>query len=367
MQLGVFKENDNESRVALVPEVVLGLKEKHSVFIESGAGDKAGFSNEDYIKAGAIICSRDEILEKCELLIAINGQIFFDYPVKDKILLGLFDPYFNRQQIITLKNKQATVISLELIPRISRAQSMDVLSSQANISGYMAAILAANYLGKILPLMMTAAGTIKPAKVLILGAGVAGLQAIATAKRLQALVYAYDVREAVKEQVESLGAKFIDLKLQEKGEGTGGYAKALSKSSQEEQRQKLTLASKDMDIIIATAQIPGKKAPVLLDENIFTLLKKGSVIIDMAAATGGNIPGSITNQWVEKSGIKLYGADNLSRFLPKDASFTFSKNIQAFLELLFLTKDLYLEDEILKEAVICSQGHWVNKNFSEAT
>lgn len=364
--LGVIKEQALESRVALVPEVIHALASdlKLNILVEESAGLKSGFSDEEYVKAGAKIVSRKELIDSSTILVAINGTEFVGASFKDKLCLGLFDPYFNQSIIKALKEQNATILSLELIPRISRAQSMDVLSSQANISGYVSVLMAANSLDKVIPLMMTAAGTIKPAKILILGAGVAGLQAIATAKRLGALVFAYDVRSAVKEQVESLGAKFIELKLLESGEGSGGYAKSLSESAQNDQREKLTQASKDMDVIISTAQIPGRKAPVLLNENIFSLMKKGSVIIDMAAKSGGNIPGSVTNEWVEKNGIKLYGADNLSRLMAKDASFTFSKNIEAILRLALSKEELPLDDEILKDAVICHRGHWVNKNFN---
>lgn len=365
--LGVVKEQDAESRVALVPEVISGLiKDLNAqILVEQGAGLKSGITDEDYILAGAtIVASKEELFKASSHLVSINGQDFFGQNLKEKCLIGLFDPFFNQASIKQLKEQSASIVSLELIPRISRAQSMDVLSSQANIAGYMAVLLAANRLGKVIPLMMTAAGTIKPAKVMILGAGVAGLQAIATAKRLGALVFAYDVRALVKEQVESLGGKFIDLKLSESGEGSGGYAKSLSEAAQEEQREKLTLACKDMDVIICTAQIPGRKAPILLNDKIFSLMKKDSVIIDMASASGGNVKGSIPNQWVEKGNTKLYGADNLARFLPKDASFTFSKNIRSLLELLWAKPDLSLEDEILKDAIICHQGQWVNKNFN---
>lgn len=366
MQLGVIKESqENESRVALVPEVIDCLiKElKLTVLVEEGAGFKAGFLDQDYVKVGAKVVSRSKLLQS-DYLVGINGgQFFKEDSLNGKVVIGLFDPFFNREGINKLKEQNTTAVSLELIPRISRAQSMDVLSSQANIAGYMAVLHACSHLSKVMPLMMTAAGTIKPAKVLILGGGVAGLQAIATAKRLGALVFCYDVRHAVKEQVESLGAKFIDLKLSESGEGQGGYAKALSEDAQNEQRKKLTESAKDMDVIITTAQIPGKKAPLLLNDNIFSLLKKDSVIIDMAAASGGNVSGSVPNKWVDIEGVKLYGADNLSRMVPKDASFTFSKNIKALLELLLSEKDLPMDDEIVKDAVICHQGQWVNQHF----
>lgn len=366
--VGVIREGDEkESRVALVPEVVLGMVKDGlaQVLVQEGAGLRAGFSDQEYASAGAkIISSKDELIASADWLLAVDARDFFSLKgsaFSAKRLLGLFDPFFNRAGLEDLYGQKSTVLSLELLPRISRAQTMDVLSSQANIAGYMAVLMAAQNLTKVMPLMMTAAGTIKPARVLILGGGVAGLQAIATAKRLGAMVFAYDVRASVKEQVESLGAKFIDLKLSESGEGSGGYARSLSEEAQRELREKLTMAAKDMDVIITTAQVPGRIAPVLLNENIFSLLKKGSVIIDMASKSGGNVPGSIADEWVEKGGIKLYGADNLARLMPKDASFTYSKNIRALLDLLLAQDELNLDDEIVKNVVICHQGQWVNR------
>ncbi|HXW53241.1 MAG TPA: NAD(P) transhydrogenase subunit alpha [Myxococcota bacterium] len=368
--LGVAKAIDaNETRVALVPEVVGGiLRDKLAhVVIEASAGQRAGFSDQDYEMVGAaILPTRDELISRADYILAVDGnEVLGANGLKGKTIIGLFDPFFHQDGIRAACSINATIIALELIPRISRAQSMDVLSSQANIAGYVSVVLAASKLPKIIPLMMTAAGTIKPAKILVVGAGVAGLQAIATAKRMGAVVFSYDVRAAVKEQVESLGAKFVDIRVGESGEGSGGYAKTLSEKAQQEQREKLSDIAKDMDVVITTAQIPGRKAPVLLDERVFSLMKRDSVIIDLAAASGGNVPGSIKNQWLRKENVWLFGADNLASLVPKDASFTFAKNMRAFLDLLLAKEELDFHDEILCDSVICHQGSYVNRAFSQ--
>lgn len=356
--LGLLQETkDMETRVAITPNTVANLVSKCnlSVVVEKDAGLKAGFCDQDYLSAGAVIVdSCDQVIDRSDIIVAVNGDLFFSKSgLTKKTLIALFDPYFNQANLKKLKESGASIIALELIPRISRAQSMDVLSSQANIAGYVASIMVAQKLNKVMPLMMTAAGTIEPAKVLVLGAGVAGLQAIATVKRLGCVVYSYDVRSIVKEQVESLGAKFVDISLGEDGEGVGGYAKALSDDEQAKQRSKLTSFAGDMDAIITTAQIPGKKAPKLLDDEIFSMMKNNSIIIDMASTTGGNVSGAIPNEWSKKENVWLYGADNLSRMVAKDASFTFGKNIKNLLELMLTPEgDIDMSDEVIKSALI---------------
>lgn len=366
--IGVIKgKKTHETRVALVPEVAHELKKTGAhVVIEKGAGQKAGYIDEDYKKLGLSIGENQaDIIKASDLLVAIDITELAPESLEKKLVIGLCDPYVNQAHIINIKEQGATLIALELIPRISRAQSMDVLSSQANIAGYVAVLKAATKLNKVMPLMMTAAGTVRPAQVLILGAGVAGLQAIATAKRLGAMVHAYDVRSAVKEQVESLGAKFVKLALREGGEGDGGYAKALSEEAQIEQRACLTDFAKTMDIIITTAQIPGRRAPRLLDDRIFKIIKDGSVIIDMAAKSGGNVAYSELEVWKKIENAWLYGALDLACLAPKDASFTFSKNIKALFELIKQQEHLDLEDEIVREAVICSNNQWINKTYAQ--
>lgn len=367
--LAVLKERDHlETRVAITPDVVLGIiKDKLAdVLVEAGAGERAGFIDQDYREAGArVINAREELMANSDYAVAVNGTEFDPSLCGGKLVISLFDPYNHQDGIKELNKAQATVVALELIPRISRAQSMDVLSSQANIAGYVAVLFAASNLSKVMPLMMTAAGTIKPAKVLVLGAGVAGLAAIATAKRLGAVVHAYDVRSVVKEQIESLGAKFVDIKLGETGEGSGGYAKALSSESQAELREKLAQFAKDMDVVITTAQIPGKKAPRLLDERVYELMKSDAVFVDMASSSGGNVDGSKPNAWVTKGRVKIYGGDTMARMTPKDASFTFGKNIRSLLELMVKTESLDVNDEILRDAVLCHQGAFINQPFKD--
>ena len=365
--LGVIRErNDRETRVSVVPGSVVDIIKSTGVrvLVEHNAGIRAGYSDHEYEKAGAIIVEhRADLIKSSDVVLAIDGSDLIDNNFENKLLVALFDPYFNRSLIDTLKQRNVTVLSLELIPRTSRAQSMDVLSSQANLAGYVAVINAAQRLNKIMPLFMTAAGTIKPARVLVLGAGVAGLQAIATAKRLGAQVFGYDVRAAVKEQVCSLGAQFVEIQLDESGEGAGGYAKSLSKDSMARQRALLTDFAKECDIIITTAQIPGKQAPRLLDERITKEIKPGSVIVYLAAKSGGNVEGSILDQWTYVDNAWIYGADSLARQVAKDASFAFSKNLVSLLSL-FLAQGFSLDDEIVRESTICHEGQWVHQAFA---
>lgn len=364
--LGVLKDpRALETRVILIPEVAKELKNLgYTVLIEEGAGVLAGYSDEDYQLCGAqIIKERKDLLLASDIILTLEVSSLSEEKIGNKVLIGLCEPFIKKAEMNKLKEQGATVLSLEFIPRTSRAQSMDVLSSQANIAGYVAVLMAAQKLNKVIPLMMTAAGTIRPAEILVVGAGVAGLQAIATAKRLGAQVYGYDVRSAVKEQIESLGAKFVAIAIDESGEGQGGYAKALSEDAMKEQRAKLTDFAKNMDVIITTAQIPGKKAPRLLDDSIFLAMKDGSVIIDMAAKSGGNVANAIANEWQKIEGVWLYGADELARVIPKDSSFTLSKNIKSLISLLGEKELLDMDDEILKEALISSGNQWVNPKF----
>lgn len=354
--IGLINET-SDTRVALIPQTIEYLSKNfgYQFFIESGCGLKSGFSDADYQKASALIVqNKEELLKKSQIIIVINAHNLADIncDMQDKLLIGLFYPYENNESVKKLLAQKAILLALESIPRISRAQSMDVLSSQANLSGYVAVLLAANKFSRVLPMMSTAAGTIKPAKVLILGAGVAGLSAISTAKRLGALVYSYDVRSEVKEQVESLGAKFLDIGLQQQ-KSSDGYALALNEEQQKLQRELLTKKAQDMDIIITTALIPNKKAPLLLDDSLVSAMKENSVIIDMAAKNGGNINLSILNEWKKFDNTWIYGADNLASQVAHDASFTFSNNIKALLEIAF-DKDgnLQKEDEIIASALI---------------
>jgi len=362
--LGVVKEKDpEETRVAIVPQVLEGLKNKNiRVLVEKGAGIKSGFFDADYEKAGAmIIDTEDNLIKESDIIVAINASFFTNKKVGKKILIGLFNPYNKKTEFKSLTEQETSVISLELIPRIARAQSIDVLSSQANIAGYIAVMKSQEKLNKIMPMLITSAGNIAPAKILVIGAGVAGLSAIATARRLGALVYAYDVRKAVKEQTESLGAKFLNIDLEGEGDSQGGYAGELSKEAIIKQKQILLEHAKEMDVIITTALIPGKKAPLLFDEKAAFLLKNGCVVIDMASSGGGNFFGSVSYEWRFIEKVWVYGGAQLARFAPKDASFTFSKNIEALLSFLFIkeTDDLNIADDLIKEMLICYRGQLI--------
>lgn len=367
-KVGVIAEpNPLETRSALVPEVAENLhKAGFSLLIESNACAKSGFLDKDFEKAQAKIALRQEVIEDADILLAVDPSSLAKTETKPegRIIVGLFDPFNQRKAIETLKNLGNTLISLELIPRSSRAQSMDALSSQANLAGYVAMIMAQMHLSKVCPMFMTAAGTIKPARVLVLGAGVAGLSAIATAKRLGAVVYGYDIRTQVREEIESLGGKFVEIKVSESGEGEGGYAKALSAEAQAMQRTLLTQFAKDMDIIITTAQIPGRAAPLLLDADIVDLVRPGSVIIDLASSSGGNVKGSLPNVWQNIGNAKVYGADHLARMVPKDASFTYSKNLANLVQILFTDSfEINFSDDIINSAVMCHQGDWHNERI----
>ncbi len=363
--MGLIKDiNELENRVALTPQTILNLTQKNgfTCLVEHNAGLKSGFSNEAYQEAGAkIVSNTQELIQNSDIIIGINPQFTANYDIdfSKKIIIGLLNPYEAEKQIKIFYEKKATLLALELIPRISRAQAMDVLSSQANIAGYAAVIMAANKLNKMLPMVMSAAGNIKPAKVLILGAGVAGLSAISTAKRLGAVVYAYDVRNSVKEQIESLGGKFLDIGLDSQKDSSDGYAKSLEQDAQAYARELLSKKAQDMDIIITTAQIPGKKAPLLLDASLCSFMKNNSVIIDMAAKTGGNIANSVLNEWKKIDTTWVFGADALANNLPYDASFTFSNNIKALLEILFDSDGkINMSDEIISQTILSLEKIW---------
>lgn len=367
MKLAFLKEK-NDARVALVPNsakrlVNLGV----DVSMQAGAGVGAGFSDAAYQAVGAQCqLNQRDVLGGADVVVGINrledlsnfglpraGGDLSD-PILGPVYVAMLNPLGDPKYLEELKNAGIKAFALEKIPRISRAQSMDVLSSQANLAGYKAVLMAADALPKIMPMLMTAAGTISPSKVLVLGAGVAGLQAIATARRLGAVVFGYDVRDVVKEQIESLGAKFVTLKLDESGEGEGGYAKALGEDAQKRQQDALGDVAKDMDIIISTAQIPGRSAPRLLRSDAIKRMKAGAVIVDMAASSGGNIEGSQVDQVVDLAGVKIFGPSNLPSQLPLDASTVFSKNIEAFLGLMVKDGKLAIDwdDEILRDSFV---------------
>ncbi len=365
MIIGILKEPSFETRVSMIADSVSALTKKGiQVSVESGAGEKAFCPDEDYIKAGAAIKSRTEVTEQSDLILAIHPPKDAEIPLfKGKILLGVFNPLLNADFALSLAENNVTAFSMDMLPRTTRAQSMDVLSSQANISGYKAVLEAANSYSRYFPMFMTAAGSIAPAKVLILGAGVAGLQAIATARRLGAVVEVFDTRPAVKEEVMSLGAKFIEVEGAADATKAGGYAVEQTEEYRQKQQQRIAETIAKADIVITTAQIPGKKAPVLVSEEMLRNMKKGSVIVDLAASTGGNTPSTKNNQTVLVNGITIIGNSSLQSTMPSDASKLYGKNIVNFLQLI-TDKDgnlnLNWEDDLVTGACITHNGKITN-------
>ncbi len=377
MKVAVLKETfPGERRVALVPAAIAGVQKLGlDVIVESGAGTAAGFPDDAYQTAGAAIVSRDEAFAADCLLTVRTGGACGDGWSHDRdrlrpgvVLIGMCDPLSSPDACREAAEKGATLFSLELVPRITRAQSMDVLSSQANIAGYRAVLLAAVTLPRILPMMTTAAGTITPAKVLVLGAGVAGLQAIATAKRLGAQVSAYDVRPAVKEQVQSLGAKFVELPLETgSSETAGGYAKAMGEEFYAKQRELLGKVIAESDVVITTALIPGQKAPVLVTADMVARMKPGSVIVDMAAERGGNCEGSRPDETVDVNGVTILGPTNLASDVAGHTSQLYAKNISTFLAHLIKSglPDIAADDEICRETLVARGGELVHPKIRE--
>lgn len=371
--VGVPKETaELEKRVALVPETVAKLVEKGlDVHIEKDAGLASNYLDEAYREAGAtIVEDRSQLFSNSDILIAIQTPAENDLnKLKEGAILVCFLwALQNKDTVSFLKSKQITALSMDAIPRISRAQNMDALSSMSSIAGYKAALIGANELDRYLPMMMTAAGTVAPAKVLVLGAGVAGLQAIATAKRLGAVVEAFDIRPAVKEQVESLGAKFVEVPdLDEDTETKGGYAKELSDDKQERQRQVIHEHAKKSDIIITTALIPGKPAPKLVTEQMVYDMHPGSVVVDLAAEQGGNCELTEAGKTIEVNEVKIAGPLNIASTLAYHASQLYSKNMMALLDHLLEEGKPHFdfEDEITLNTTITHQGEIVSPMLKE--
>ena len=361
MIIGSISENKKfEKRVSIVPDIIkkytnLGLK----VQITKGYGDHIGFSDDTYIKAGAnILENKQEVLKNSNILIQLDliEENDFINLKKDSTLVGSLNFSQNKDKIEKLKSNGVNIFSLELLPRITRAQSMDILSSQANLAGYKAVVDAFSYFEKAIPMMMTAAGTVPAAKVLIVGAGVAGLQAVATAKRLGAVVFATDVRMASKEQVESLGGKFLTVEGAENLETEGGYAKEASEDFKQKQEQLLSDTLKKIDIVICTALIPGKKAPIIIKDEMIKDMQPGSVIYDLAAIQGGNTAFTEVDQIINKNGVKIMGEKNILNKLPISSSNLYAKNLFNFISNLYDKENkkinINLEDEIIKNTLI---------------
>ncbi len=360
----------NEKRVAITPEITKKYVELgYQIALESDAGKDAGYVNSAYEKCGASIeKDRQALLEKADIVLcaAPLDQKDIKSLKKDALLIGLLKPHQNSDALPLLEKSKTTSFSLELLPRITRAQTMDVLSSQSNLAGYKAVVDAASEFGRAFPLMMTAAGTIAAARVLILGAGVAGLQAIATAKRLGAIVSAFDVRTAAKEQVQSLGATFIEVETQESGDAVGGYAKEMSETYKQAQADKLAEVVKNQDIIITTAQIPGKPAPVLITAAMVKSMKPGSVIIDLAAESGGNCADTVWGKTLVKNGVIVIGPANILSRIAGDASQLYSRNLFNFIKNLFAddAHTINWQDEIVTSTALTHGGKIIHPHFT---
>ncbi len=363
MQIGVPKESaELETRVAISPETVKKFKQKgFEVSVETGAGKNASFSDAEYAKQGALIVDCARALSS-PIVIKINSPTPAEISAmtSGSWLIGMLEPYSADLSKLALAGINA--ISMELVPRTSRAQAMDVLSSQANIAGYRAVLEAVALYPRFFPMMMTSAGMARPAKLIVLGVGVAGLQAIATARRLGASVDAFDIRPEVKEQILSLGAKCIELQVNEVGTGSGGYAKELSAEGKAKQQIELTERLKKYDVIITTANIPGRRAPILVSEEAVLGMRPGSVIIDMAAPTGGNCVLTEPGKIIEKQGVKIVGITNFAALVASDSSQFYGSNVLALLDLLVQKKEdtlqwqVNFDDDIISATVVSYQG-----------
>lgn len=365
MKFGVLKEPSPETRVSVLPEhISLFKKFNAGVLIEKNAGKSAFASDKSYEEAGATCISREDVLQQADFILCIHLPQENEFQLlKNKILVGTFQPVYQKEIFQKLATDAVTVFSLDMLPRTTRAQSMDVLSSQSNIAGYKAIVIAANLYPKYFPMFMTAAGSIPPAKILILGAGVAGLQAIATARRLGGVVEVFDTRPAVKEEVQSLGAKFIEVEGAADASKAGGYAVEQSAEFLEKQKQRIAQAVQKSDIIVTTAQIFGKQAPVLISEEMIATMKNGSVIIDIAAATGGNTALTKNNETIVTHGVTIVGDSNLPATMPYDASKMYGKNMANFVTLLFNKENmlaLNFEDDLIKGACMTFEGNITN-------
>lgn len=374
MQAAQQAQQIPERRCAVSPSSVARLvKQGITLFVEHGAGKLSGYTDIDLLDAGATLISDvDAALAIADVMAYVNrpSQAHIDKLKEGAIVIGHIDPFFQQSLVEKLASAKLTTLSVEMIPRSSRAQKMDALSSQASLAGYVMVLKAASMLPSILPMMMTPSGTIKPAKVFIIGAGVAGLQAIATAKRLGATVLAYDTRAVVAEQVESLGGKFLKIDIGETGQTKDGYAKELS----DEQKNKLQNAQRDAiaesDIVITTAQLFGRKPPVLISKETIALMKPGSVIVDMAAQFGGNVEGSMSGATALVEGVTIIGTGDWSQYVPRAASDMYANNIcnliEEFLDADSLSFTLNLEDEILAASVITHDGKIINDMLNNA-
>jgi NAD(P) transhydrogenase subunit alpha len=372
VQIGVPKETvERERRVALVPEIVRKLVgQEHSVLVERGAGAGALLPDAVYEEAGASMTDDPAAVYECDVVVKVAPPTADEVGrlKSDGVLIGFLQPLTNGDGIRAIAQTGATSFALEAVPRISRAQSMDALSSQANIAGYKSVLIAATEIGRFFPMLMTAAGTIRPATVLVLGAGVAGLQAIATARRLGAVVQGFDVRAAVKEQVESLGAHFLEFDLGGDLEGAGGYAKELTPEQQARQQELMAEAIGKVDVVITTAAVPGRRAPILVTEDAIRRMKPGSVIVDLAAESGGNVELSEPGETVTRHDVKILAPLNVPSTMAEHASQLYARNIESLLGLMIKEGQLELdfEDEVIAGACITRGGEIVHEGAKQA-
>ncbi|MBV9387239.1 MAG: Re/Si-specific NAD(P)(+) transhydrogenase subunit alpha [Chroococcidiopsidaceae cyanobacterium CP_BM_ER_R8_30] len=372
MKIAVAKEVEvGERRVALVPETVARLvKQGLEVLVEAGAGEQSFFYDAAYEAAGArIVTDPDSLWREADILLKVEvPQERVDLLREGAVIVGFLNPLGQPDLAQRLAERRVTAFSIEMIPRTSRAQSMDALSSQASVAGYKAVLIAAATLPKYFPMLTTAAGTIAPAKVFVMGAGVAGLQAIATARRLGAVVEAFDIRPAVKEEVQSLGAKFVEVQLQEETVAAGGYAKEVSEAAKQRTQEVVAEHVKQADVVITTAQVPGKRAPLLVTEEMVAQMKPGSVIVDLAAEQGGNCACTEAGKDVQWNGVTIIGPINLPSSMPVHASQLYAKNLTTFVQ--YLVKDnavqLNFEDDIISAACITHAGEIRNQRVRDA-
>lgn len=379
MRIGVTQETfPSETRVALVPLAIAALtKAKAEVLVQAGAGKAAGFSDLEYSEAGATVMpTREEVTANADIVLQVRAlganpdaySVDLSLAREGQVWVAMMDPLWVPEPIAEAAAKGVVAFALELVPRITRAQPMDVLSSQSNLAGYKAVLLAATELPKIFPMMMTAAGTITPARVFVIGAGVAGLQAIATARRLGAVVSAYDVRPAVREQVESLGARFVELPLEvQDAQDAGGYARALGEDFYRRQAEMMSLVLPENDVVITTAAVPGQRAPVLITREMVETMRPGAVIVDLAAERGGNCELTQPGTTVVHQGVTIIGPVNLPATMPYHASQLYARNISSFVLNLLKDGELNLdtEDEIIRDTLLTRDGQVVHPRVRE--
>jgi NAD(P) transhydrogenase subunit alpha len=371
MVIGILKESGTENRVAMLPGEISGLKKFGiEVLVEQNAGEKAFINDKDYLACGSSVVSRKEVISGAAMLLSVNPPLNDDMSSfsEGQVLCSVLNPVENREWLEKARTRGLTVLALDLVPRTTRAQSMDILSSMATVSGYKAVLEAAGMLPRFFPMFMSAAGTIKPSKVLILGAGVAGLQAIAIARKLGATVEVFDVRSAVKEEVKSLGGKFIEVEGAKEDATAGGYAVEQTEEFKKKQQELIQKRAIAADVVIATAQIPGKKAPVLVKKETIGAMKPGSVIIDLAASTGGNCELTENGKTITVNGVRIVGKSDYPSEMPTDASKMFGSNIVNLMKIMVDKGgklNLNMNDDIINGTIAVHNGEFVSQRVKQ--